>query len=129
MKKIFKNIKNPIKLAPIGRNCPKPHCALLYSFLGMGVIPSIKTPSYSKLLDRKNILSEFMNKKLDFKFSDYQTEYTQEEQEKINTEVKETMQKLCCKCQNTRRKISFKNKLRLKIYNYLKTKLEKKGLV
>ncbi|MCB5279191.1 MAG: radical SAM protein [Candidatus Cloacimonetes bacterium] len=53
---IFKNLKKPIKWIPIGCHCSQPHCYNSHSFLTLGVIPSIHTPTYAEMRDRVSII-------------------------------------------------------------------------
>ncbi len=50
---IFENIEKPIKFKPIGCNCRENYCVNSSHFLTLGVIPSIETPTYVELRDRK----------------------------------------------------------------------------
>ncbi len=122
---IFKNLKKPIKFEPIGYNCPKPNCAVNWNWNGMGIMPDLKFKTYSQILFRPNTYNKKVLKLLDFKFYDFQREYSDDEKIFISNKVKKKYEKYYKK-QN---KISLKNKIRLKIYNYLKNKLEKKGLI
>lgn len=118
---IFKDIKSKIKYEPIGHNCPKPNCALNYNWHGMGIIPELNIMTYSKMLARKNTYSPEILEMLDFKFSDFEKTYNEEEKIKISQCVKDRY--------SQKKPLTLKNRLRLKIYNHLKKKLEKKGLL
>lgn len=122
---VFKNLDKPIIFEPIGYNCPKPNCALNYNWCSMGIMPSLKIKNYSQILFRPNTYNKEILKLLDFKFSDFRHEYTNKEKEKISQNVARKFAKL----QKTKKKMSLKNKIRLNIYNYLKGKLESKGLI
>lgn len=50
---IFENIDSPIPFEPIGCNCSEPHCYNGHSFLALGDIPALDTPTYSQLRDRE----------------------------------------------------------------------------
>lgn len=126
---VFTDLKRPMALDPIGNNCSKPNCALLFSFFGMGVIPDVKMPTYLKMLDRKRLFSNEMRQIMDFKFSDYQKEYSQKEQKRINKKIKKKFIELKYINDFTLGKLSLKNKIRIKIYLYLKNLLQEKGLI
>lgn len=118
---IFKDINSAIKYEPIGYNCPKPNCALNYNWHGMGIMPELEFMTYSKMLFRPNTYNPKVLELLDFKFTDYKKQYTDSEKCEISQRV---LNRFAGK-----KKISLKNKIRLKIYKYLKKKLQKKGLV
>jgi hypothetical protein len=50
---IFKDTESPIKLTAIGCHCRSPFCMNSSHFMSLGVIPSIDTPSYEELRNRK----------------------------------------------------------------------------
>jgi hypothetical protein len=50
---IFDNPDEPINFMPVGHNCLQPHCFNSHAWLTLGLIPSLKTPSYSDMRDRK----------------------------------------------------------------------------
>lgn len=50
---IFLDIDKPITIEAIGNNCKFPYCINSSHFLSLGVIPSISTPSYADLRNRK----------------------------------------------------------------------------
>lgn len=123
---MFTDLKHKIKMDPIGHNCCKPNCALLFCFFGMGIIPDVKTPSYLQMLDRPKLFSDKMRKALDFTLSDNCKSYSPQEQAAIDLKTKNKFAKLQAP---VLRKIGLKNKLRIKLYNILKKKLERKGLI
>lgn len=49
---IFKNIDDPINFSPIGYNCKMPHCFNGHSFLTLGTIPELDTPTFDTMRDR-----------------------------------------------------------------------------
>lgn len=67
---IFKNINKPIKFEAIGKNCPFNYCFNATHFMALGIIPSVETPSYADLRNRKKAgwyseeMEEFLSKKL-----------------------------------------------------------------
>ena len=73
---IFKN-NNKIKFEAIGNNCYSPYCVNSSHFLSLGCIPSLKTPSYVELRNRKEAMwySENMEKFLDSKLEDNNKKY------------------------------------------------------
>ena len=50
---IFADLRRPIIFRSIGNNCKSPYCMNSSHFMSLGVIPSIATPSYAELRDRK----------------------------------------------------------------------------
>ena len=49
---IFENLDTPIKFRAIGRHCKEHHCYNGHSFLVLGDIPSLESPSYAKERNR-----------------------------------------------------------------------------
>lgn len=49
---IYQNIDEPIKFKAIGYGCPLPHCYNGHSFLTLGDIPELKTPTYAQMRNR-----------------------------------------------------------------------------
>lgn len=49
---IFKDLSKPIPFHAIGKLCRESHCHNAHSFLTLGVIPSLKTPSYTEVRNR-----------------------------------------------------------------------------
>lgn len=114
------------KLLPIGNNCRIANCALQYNFIAEGLIPEgPRTPAFGDMLGRENLINEEVRNLLNVRFSDLHKHYTLHQQEKINAKVADKFKKLL----ENKPNISLKNKIRLKIYNNLKKKLEKKGLI
>lgn len=86
---IYNNINKPIKFLPIGCNCSQPHCYNGHAFLTFGDIPELNTPTYDKLRDRKctdgtTWLNDSMRSFMQTKLKDSNSEYSDEEKEKIN---------------------------------------------
>ena len=50
---IFKDVNSPIKLTAIGTHCRSPFCMNSSHFMSMGIIPSLVTPTYEELRNRK----------------------------------------------------------------------------
>lgn len=117
----YKHLNKLPKLLPIGNNCQIANCALQYNFVSEGIIPEVQgLLSYGAMLDRPELINEEVRKLLDFKYTDFRKQYSKEKQEKISQKVKKKFES---------NNISLKNKIRLKIYNYLKKKLKKNCLI
>lgn len=74
---IFKDIERPIRYEAVGRHCNSLYCINSSHFLSLGCIPSIDTPSYAELRNRKeaawyNANSEML---LNIQFKDYKEQY------------------------------------------------------
>ena len=67
---IFANPNSPIHFEPIGKNCQHEYCINSSHFMSLGIIPSIKTPSYSQLRNRPQArwqtpeMQQFLNSRL-----------------------------------------------------------------
>ena len=67
---IFKNIEEPILFEAVGRDCHNSYCVNSSHFMSLGVIPSLKTPTYGQLRNRpeagwySNVMENFLNGKL-----------------------------------------------------------------
>lgn len=117
----YKNLKKMPKLLPIGNNCQIANCALQYNFVTEGIIPEIEgLTTYGQALGRPELINEEVRNLLDFKFTDFNKQYSKETQEKISKKVEKLF---------VIKKYGLKNYIRLKIYSYLKAKLKKKGLI
>ncbi|MDR1683913.1 MAG: hypothetical protein LBR90_00425, partial [Elusimicrobiota bacterium] len=125
---IFEDLSKPLIFEPIGYNCPKPHCALNYNWHGTGIIPELDICTYGKMMERPNTYNPKLVKLLDFKFADVYKTRSDSEKIKISQNVKKRFAQGCALC-GARPEINFKNKIRLRIYNHLKRKLERKGLI
>lgn len=86
---IYKDINAPIKFCPVGNKCEYPHCYNGHSYLTLGAIPEIITPSYLEMRDRimtngehwiKEEFAEFIGQKL----YDNNQEMNEEEKKKTN---------------------------------------------
>lgn len=70
---IFENIEKPIDFKAVGKNCKNLYCVNSSHFMSLGVIPSIKCPTYAQLRNRKEAnwytdeMYSFLNNKLDNK--------------------------------------------------------------
>lgn len=86
---IFKDIKNPIKWSPIGKNCCLPHCYNSHSLLGLGVIPEI-SGNYALERDRvdnrdgSHWLTDEMREFLSHRLEDYNEVHSDEEQIRLD---------------------------------------------
>lgn len=86
---IYKNIDKPIKFEAIGNNCSMPHCYNGHSYLALGDIPELKTPTYASLRNRidKNG-NEWLNPKMKAfisqKLYDNNEEYSLSKKKSIN---------------------------------------------
>lgn len=72
--RIFDNPSAPIDFCPIGK-CPKPHCFNGHSWLSLGMIPELVTPTYLEMRDRvtadgRHWVGEEMRQFLSQKLSD-----------------------------------------------------------
>ncbi len=122
----YENLEEMPELEAIGNNCQITNCALQYNFLADGLIPEFEgIPTYGQMLARPRLINEEVRNLLDVKFNEIHKEYNKKKQEKTSLKV----QKLYKKLKQPKKTISFKNKVRLTIYNNLKHTLEKKGLI
>ena len=68
---IFENPDAPIQFEAIGRNCKHTYCINSSHFMSLGVIPSVKTPTYAQLRNRETAnwyteeMAAFLNHKLE----------------------------------------------------------------
>ncbi len=51
---IFSNINEPIHFEAVGRSCKNSYCVNSSHFMSLGIIPSVKTPSYAELRNRED---------------------------------------------------------------------------
>lgn len=117
----YKDLKRLPKLLPIGNNCQIATCALQYNFVAEGLIPEIAdVKSFGQILDRPELINEEVRKLLDFKYTDFKKQYSINKQKKISEKVAKIF---------AAKRIGLKSKIGLAVYNYLKAKLEKKGLI
>jgi organic radical activating enzyme len=67
---IFENPETPIKFVAMGHACKECYCINSSHFMSLGVIPSVKTPSYAALRDREeakwynDTMKSFLNTRL-----------------------------------------------------------------
>ena len=84
---IFENAEEPIDFdKPIGHFCHAPYCSNSSHYLSLGTIPSLITPSYGELRNRKEAgwYSPRMAKFLNGKLYNNNPEYTQEEKKRFS---------------------------------------------
>lgn len=77
---IYDNINSELKFKAIGHGCTLPHCYNGHSFLVLGNIPKLQTPTYAEVRDRKDLngaywlnsdMKMFMGQKLKENNSEY----------------------------------------------------------
>ena len=67
---IFEDPDKPINFEAVGKNCKNVYCVNSSHFMSLGIIPSIKTPSYANLRNREKAnwynkeMYDFLNSKL-----------------------------------------------------------------
>lgn len=121
---IFEDLTKPIHFEPIGNNCCMKDCSIQYNFRTWGLVPYYKDlPTYAQTICRDKLFNETIKQGFNHKFYDIRQLHTEEEKKKINKAVSKKFAKLCSQ------KLSWKNKIRLSAYNYLRKKLLKKGLI
>ena len=49
---IFEDVDAPIPFEAVGKHCGSPYCINSSHFMSLGVIPSLKTPTYAQLRNR-----------------------------------------------------------------------------
>lgn len=68
---IFEDLNRPIKFEAVGKNCHNSYCVNSSHFMSLGIIPSLKTPTYAELRNRKEAhwytddMERFLNGKLE----------------------------------------------------------------
>ena len=74
---IFKDISKPIKFEALGKNCMFKFCFNSSHFMSLGCVPSIKTPTYAELRNRRESgwYTDEMEAFLSGKLSDDNSEY------------------------------------------------------
>lgn len=50
---LFKDPSNPIKWEPVGRHCRQPYCYNGHAFLTLGDVPTMDTPTYADIRNRR----------------------------------------------------------------------------
>ena len=92
VKNIFKDITKPIDFCAIGNNCLEHHCYNGHSFIVLGDIPELKSPTYAELRNRvcsdgsewlKPEMKAFMSSKL----YESNREYTPDEKKEVNKKM------------------------------------------
>ena len=86
---IYENLEEPIKFCPIGNKCSLPHCYNGHSFLTLGDIPEMDSPTYSEIRNRKcddgsMWLTKDMDKFISQKLCENNQVLSRKEQQKIN---------------------------------------------
>lgn len=91
---IFEDIDRPIDFEAVGKECRNLYCVNSSHFISLGVIPSIKAPTYAELRNRKeaNWYSEDMEKFLSHKLEESNKKYPLTK--RIKTEMRLTKTKL-----------------------------------
>lgn len=119
----FEDITKMPELEAIGNNCQIASCSLQYNFIAQGIIPEFDTEdTYTDILGRENLFNEEVRKLLKFKYTDFYKQYDKKHQKKISD-------KIAWQYQTANLDLNMKNKIRLKIYNYLNKKLKSKGII
>lgn len=74
---IFEDLSEPIKFEAVGHNCQNSYCVNSSHFMSLGVIPSLKTPTYAELRNREaaNWYNEEMQVFLNSKLCESNKEY------------------------------------------------------
>lgn len=91
---IFDNVDAPITFSPVGRDCKSEYCVNSSHFMSLGVIPSIKTPSYSQLRNRPEAgwqtpqMENFLNSRL------YESNRQYSSKEKLKMKIRQKGVKL-----------------------------------
>lgn len=86
---IFKDIEKPINFCAIGNNCLEHHCYNGHSFIVLGNIPELLSPTYAELRNRICIDgSEWLKPEMKYfmstKLSESNEEYSQDQKDAIN---------------------------------------------
>ena len=87
---IFDDVEKPIKFEALGQNCHSAFCFNSTHFMSLGVIPSVETPTYASLRNRKEAkwytkkMEEFLNSKL----KESNEEYSDKRKKKITRKNK-----------------------------------------
>lgn len=77
---LFTNPEKPIIFIPVGHTCTQPYCTNAHAHLCWGIIPELKTPTYSAMRNRKmkngdEWLTKECKEFFDFKLSESNCEY------------------------------------------------------
>ncbi len=89
LQNIFEDTERPIKFTPLGCHCPEPHCYNAHAFMTLGVIPSIPTPRFAEMRNRRcddesEWLTPNMKSLLEKKLGDENKELTRVEKQFYN---------------------------------------------
>lgn len=105
---IFEEIEKPIKFEAIGNNCESTFCFNSSHFMSLGVIPSINTPSYASLRNRKEAkwYTKQMEDFLSSKLVDNNEEYPDKKKKKVNRKNR-MLKGYYQACYQTKRPIKF----------------------
>lgn len=124
---MFKNLKEKIDLGPIGNNCCINTCAMQYQFIASGFLDgySQDTTHYTVFSGngRSSKFNETAKELLNFNYSKDVIAYSEEQKNEINKKVKDEY------ALKNLGHVSWKNKIRYKIYKYLENKLQSKGII
>ena len=91
---IFQDVSQPIRFAAIGRNCKNTYCVNSSHFMTLGVIPSIKIPTYAAVRKREGSdwynedMEQFLSSKL------YETNKEYGTLKKFSVYVKKTIRSI-----------------------------------
>lgn len=82
------DINQPINFKPLGYNCTQPHCYNGHAFLSLGTIPSLDTPNFIVMRDRKTVfgtrwISNKFRNFIDQKLKNNNAEYSEEKRLKL----------------------------------------------
>ncbi|MBR3755235.1 MAG: radical SAM protein [Clostridia bacterium] len=93
---IYKDVSVPIEYCAVGNNCKVAHCFNGHSFLALGAIPELNTPTYTQLRNRVCIDgSEWLTEDVKYLFSsklcESNEEYSAKQKREINKEGKESV--------------------------------------
>lgn len=121
---IFKDLDKKITMDAIGNCCCIGNCALHYNLTGQGILPEFKDIlPYGDIINKTRLFNPKVIELLNFKYYDYMPIHSTKEEKKISKKTEKLFFKIETK------NLSFKNKIRLNVYKYLKKKLERKGLI
>lgn len=86
---LYDDISQPIEYCPVGNNCRVAHCYNGHSYLSLGVIPHLNTPTYSQLRnricdDQSEWLTGDVKTLFETKLFESNEEYTCKQKRKIN---------------------------------------------
>lgn len=95
---VFEDLSKPIIFKPIGNNCQMLHCYNGHAFLVLGMIPELKAPTYGEIRNRQcddgsEWLQPEMKSFMETKLFESNAEYTEEQKEKANKEIRRIIHK------------------------------------